>query len=258
VPRPTRRPPRTLALGTWLATRGPLAAFSFIVAALGTAAAIVGAFAMGRHGGGTSRVPTLTAEGISWCAGVTLAFGAALRAVERDREQGVLALVRARGVGVGAYVRGRVGGLVLVLAAMVGGATLIAGLATTSMGASSMAAVRSWAGALAYAVAFAATLGPVAMASLGTGSRAGGYFTLLTVLVLPELVSPWTSALLPRGWHELTSIPAALDAVRTGVSAPLDSGARGARAIAALAAVIAVSVVVVGAQVARTEAEQAE
>lgn len=247
-----------LAVCAWLATRGPLAASGFVLAAIGAAAAIVASVAMARRGGSAALLPMLTAEGIAWCAGVTLAFGASLRAIDRDREQGVLALVRARGVSAGTYVRGRVGGLVLVLAAVVGGATFVTGLAATSVGGASWGAVRAWAGALAYAIAFAATLGPVAMASLGTGSRAAGYLTLLSVLVLPELVAPWTSLLLPRGWHELTSIPAALDAIRAGVSAPIDSGARGARAFAALAAVVAVSVVVVGARLARAEAEQAE
>lgn len=258
MPPLARRPPRTLAFGAWLATRGPLAASGVVLAVLGVATAIVACVAMTRRGGVVSRVPVVTAEGIAWCAGVTIAFGASLRAIDRDREQGVLALIRARGVSAGAYVRGRVGGLVLVLAAVVGGATFVAGLAATSIGGASSGAVRSWAGAIAYAIAFAATLGPVAMASLSTGSRAAGYFTFLSVLALPELVSPWTSLLLPRGWHELTSIPAALDAIRAGVFSPIDSGAGAARAFAALAAVVAVSVVVVGARLARAEAEQAE
>ena len=255
---PARRSARTLALGAWLATRTPLAAVGFLLAGLGAAAAVIATFAMARHGGrDAARIPAIASEGIAWGAGVTLAFGAALRAIDHDREQGILALARARGVSLGAYVRGRVGGLVLVLAAVIGGATLLAGLTATSVGGSSTAAARSSAGALAYSIAFAATLGPVAMASLGARTRGGGYFTLLAVLVVPELASPWTSELLPRGWHELTSVPAALEAVRACVFSPLDSWARGARALAALAAVVAVSVVVVGARAARA-AEQAE
>ena len=257
VPPPSGRPPRTLALGAWLATRGPIAALGFALAAIGSAAAIVGAFAAARRGGPATQIATWTAEGIAWGAGMTLAFGAAFRAIERDREQGVVSLVRARGVSVAAYVRGRVTGLSLLLAAVVGGATLVAGLAATSIDGPSVAVLRAWLGALAYALAFAATIGPVALASLGTGGRAGGYLALLTVLALPELAAPWTSTLLPRDWHELTSIPAALDAVRAGVCAPLHQGASAARALAALAAVVAVSVVVVDARVARG-AEHAE
>ena len=257
--RPARRPPGALALGAWLATRSRLAAFGCILAAVGAAVAIVAALTMARQGGrGVAAIPTLASEGLAWGAGVTIAFGASLRAIERDRQQGILALERARGLSLGAYVRGRVGGLVVVLAAAIGGATLVAGLAATAANGSPAAAARSSAGALAYAIAFAATLGPIAMASLGARTRAGGYFALLAVLVVPELVSPWTSALLPQGWHELTSVPAALEAVRAGVSSPLDAWARGARALAGLAAVVAVSVVVVGARTAHADAELAE
>ena len=41
---------------------------------------------------------------------MTLAFGASLRAIRRDREEGIVALVRARGGSAGAYVRGPRGG----------------------------------------------------------------------------------------------------------------------------------------------------
>jgi hypothetical protein len=254
---PFFRPSRTLALGVWLAARGPLAIASFALAALGAFASIVAAFAIAHHGGrGTTRVPTLAAEAIAWSAGVTLAFGAALRAIPRDRDQGILALVRARGADTGTYVRGRVFGLAALLAGTVGVPTLIAGLAATAAGGPQGAVARSSLAALAYAVAFAATLGPVAMASLNVGSRLGGYVTLLCVLVVPELLSPWTSALFPQDWQELTSIPAALDAVRTGFLSPSVAGARGARALAGLAAVIAVSLVVVSLR-ARAEPELA-
>jgi hypothetical protein len=241
--------PRTLALGVWLATCGAIAASGLVLAALGALASIIAAFTIERHGGrGAARVPTLASEGIAWSAGMTLAFGVALRSIHRDRETGILALVRARGAGIGAYVRGRVGGLVVVLAATVGGATLIAGLAATSAGGAATAVIWSSAAALAYAVAFAGTIGPVAMACLGARSRAGGYFTLLAVLVVPELMAPWTSALLPTGWHELTSIPAALDAVRAGVTWPPAGEARAARALAGLVAVACLSLLVTGAR----------
>jgi hypothetical protein len=257
---PARRPLATIAFGAWLAVRDRLAAFGLILAALGALVAVIAAFAIARHGGrGVARVPTFVSEAIAWGAGVTIAFGASLRAIDRDREQGILALVRARGVSLGAYVRGRLEGLVVVLAAAIGGPTVIAGLAATSSGASTRAAAaRATAGALAYCVAFAATLAPIAMASLGARTRIGGYLTLVAVLVVPELLSPWTSALLPHGWHELTSVPAALEAVRAGVFSPPDSWAHTARAIAGLAAVVAVSVVVVGGRVSRRDAELAE
>jgi hypothetical protein len=228
----------------------------FVAAALGTVGAIAAAMAIARHGGrGAARIPTLTAQALAWSAGITLAFGAALRAIDRDREQGVFALVRTRGASVAAYVRGRVGGLVVVLAATLGGPTIIASMAATSAAASPGAVLRSGVAALIYTLAFAATLGPVAMAALGARTRAGGYAVLLAVLVVPELFARWTAELLPGGWGELTSIPAALDAVGAGAASPIAAGAHAARAVAALAAVIAVSLVVVGVAAARVDAE---
>ena len=91
------------------------------------------------------------------------------------------------------------------------------------------------------------------MACLATSSRVGGYLTLLAVVVVPELLSPWTSALLPRGWGALTSIPAALDAVRAAAGST-GSVVDCARAVAALALVIAVSLVVVRTGAAYVEA----
>jgi hypothetical protein len=79
------------------------------------------------------------------------------------------------------------------------------------------------------------------MATLGPRSRPGGYLAFLAVLVLPELLAPWTGVLLPAGWHELTSIPAALAAVRSGIAAPIASGARLARALTGLSAVVALA-----------------
>jgi hypothetical protein len=156
---------------------------------------------------------------------------------------------------VGAYVRGRVGGLVGVLAVAIGGATLVAGIAATSVAHPALTAVRTSAAAVVYALAFAATLGPVAMAALGSRTRRGGFLALLAVLGLPELLSPWTATLLPRGWHELTSIPAALSAVRAGVAAPAAMAVPMARALAGLAAVVALSFVVIAARVRQTDAQ---
>jgi len=249
------------ALGAWLAARGALAVVGLALTALGAVASVGVAFAVHVGAGtGAAQLPTVAARAIAWSGGVTLAFGAALRAVRRDRDEGVLALARARGATLAAYVRGRVAGLSLLLAAAVGCATLVAGIAATSAAASSgsvAAVARSSAAALAYALAFSATLGPVSVAALGGRSRAGGYVTLLAVLVVPELAAPWTSALLPRGWHELTSIPAALEAVRAGVMLPSRAGAHLARAAAGLAAVAATSLVVVGWRASRANEEAA-
>jgi len=239
-----------LALGAWLATRGPLAAVGMGVAVLCAVGAVAAAAVVASEGGTAAAPLVLVASSaIAWSAGVLLAFGAALRAIGRDRDEGVLALVAARGGSVASYVRGRVGGLVAVLAAGVGGPTLVAALAAVSVGHPAGPVARAGLASLVYALAFAATVGPVAMAALGARTRAGGYFTLLAVLVVPELLAPWTSAALPRGWTELTSIPAALAAVRAGVLAPVTNGAPAARAVAGLAAVVAIALLVVAARV---------
>jgi hypothetical protein len=243
-----------LALGTWLAARGFMAVAGVVMAALGAIAFVVVAALVGTHGGGgASSLPAVASSAIAWSAGVTLAFGGALRAVRRDREHGIVDLARARGVGLARYVRGRVGGLVLLLALTVGGATLVAGLAAITVARPALPAAHATLGALAYALAFAATMGPVALAALGARTRAGGYFTLLGVLAVPELLARWSIEWLPAGWHELTSIPAALAAVRAGVVAPATLGAPMARALAALTAVVALSLFVVAARARRTD-----
>ncbi|HEX3345266.1 MAG TPA: hypothetical protein VHS09_11870 [Polyangiaceae bacterium] len=248
--------PRTLALGTWLAARGPLAALGFALAIGGALASVVAAVALS----GTAvaaRLPLVESSAIAWTAGLILAFGGGLRALRHDRDQGVTALARARGATRSGYVRGRVAGLVLVLAVALGGAILVAGVAATSVARPPLPAVQTSAAALAYVLAFAATLGPVAMASLGSRTRSGGLLTLLAIVALPELLVPWTSSLLPHGWHELTSIPAALAAVRAGVAAPAAMALPMVRAVVGLAAVVALSLLFIAARVRRADSHGA-
>jgi hypothetical protein len=231
-----------LAFGAWLATRSPLARFAIGLSALGAVASILWAIHVARRGGaGAEHLPPLVALEESWAAGVALAFAGAIHAIRRDHEVGVLALTRARGVGAAEYVRGRLAGLSLVVGLTVTLPTLVAALGATSASHASIPVARASLGAIVYALAFSAVIGPVAMAALGARSRAGGYLTLLAVLVVPELVSPVTAAILPAGWNELTSIPAALGALRDGVQAPIARADHTARAVVGLAAVIAVS-----------------
>jgi hypothetical protein len=241
--------PRTLALGIWLATRGALVRASLALAVV----CVLGAIAAAVATRGTStleELPGLASMALTWGAGTTLAFGGAFRALRHDRERGVVALARARGVGLWPYSSARVGGLVAILAVAMGGSTLLTGLAATAMaGAQVHAVARSSVAAFVYALAFAVTLGPLAMAALGGRSRAGGYLALLMVLVLPELVASWTGALLPRGWREVTSIPAALEAVRAGVQSPGSAALHGARAAVVLTAVALASLLLVHARV---------
>ncbi len=251
------RRPRTLALGIWLAARGGVATLGLVLAALGAVLSAAAALSWRSAGHGShATVPALASEAIAWSAGIMLAFGAAMRALPRDREQGIVALARARGVVPSRYAWGRIVGLALVMAAAIGGATLVASIAALCADPSAREAKAS-AGALAYAVSFAVAVAPVAMATLGGRSRSLGYLAFLGVLVLPELLSRWTATLLPAGWHELTSIPAALDAVREGVVAPVSHGARLARAVAAICGVSAFCFVVAVARVRREEREEA-
>jgi hypothetical protein len=250
-----RRRPGTLALGVWLAARGGAVTFGLVLAGLGALAFLAAAISMRHSHGPDARalaaLPVLASTALSWGAGVLIVFGGSMRAVARDREQGVVALARARGVAPSRYAVGRVGGLALVVATAIAGATLVASIAAL-WSAPSAREARLTAGALAYGLAFAATVTPVGMATLGGRSRSRGYLAFLAVLVLPELLSPWTAAQLPRGWHELTSIPAALAGVRAGIGSPASSAGTLARALAALAAVSAVSFAVVVGRARRT------
>jgi hypothetical protein len=247
--------PRTLALGTWLAARGALVVVGIVLAALGALGSVVLAVTLaGTDRGAPTRLPLVESSALAWSAGMVLAFGSALGALGGEREPGVWALARARGAGVSAILWGRVGGVVLVLAGTLGVATLVAGAAATAVAHPALAAARAGVAGLAYALAFAVTVGPLAVAALGARRRGVGALLLLAVLALPPLVSSWTAALLPDHWHELTSIPAALDAVRAGVLEPALLALPMVRALAGLAALVALSLGVVGARASAPEA----
>jgi len=238
-----------LALGIWLASRGVLVLVSLVLTALGALGS--SAYALAAPDRALAHLPTTAAFAMAWSTGITLAFAGALRAISRDWEEGVIALLRARGVRAQTYARSRAVGLVIVLASALGGATLVVGLAATCAASAPADAARASLGAIVYALGFAATLGPLALAALGGESRTRGYLLLLAVLVVPELVEPWTVALLPRGWHELTSIPAALAALMAGVDSPSTSSMSMVRATLGLSAVIAVSLAAIRARVPR-------
>jgi hypothetical protein len=244
----SRGRPRTYALGIWLASRNGLVRASLILSALCALGAVAAATAT-RGTALVREIPAIASIVLTWGAGVTLAFGGALRAIRRDRDEGVLALARARGVSIAGYATARVVGLVVILTVAVGGGTVAAGLAATAVTGAAPAVARASVAALVYALAFAWTMGPLAMAALGGRTRVGGYFTLMAVLVAPELLAPWTRMLLPEGWYELTSIPAALEAVRRGVQSSNATGEHTARALVVLMAVVAMSLVVVRARV---------
>ena len=192
------------------------------------------AVALARTGSGfPAQLPLLESSAIAWSAGMVLALGCALGALGRDREQGRVGArpgtrsehqrLRARARrGAGAAARGH------------GGRRDAGRRDCCDLG----DAPRAGCGARrARPASFTRWPSQRRSArwpwprSAGAGAT-GGALALLAVLALPELLSPWTATpLLPRGWHELTSIPAALAAVRAGVMAPAATGAaHGARA----------------------------
>jgi hypothetical protein len=250
-----RRRPRTgtLAFGVRLASRGGAAAIGFVLAAAGALGSAAAAFVLrgvaAKGGRPSDALPVVASSAIAWGAGATLAFAASLRAFPRDKEEGLVALLRARGIGPSEYVWGRTAGLSLVLAGAVGGGTLVACLAFLWALGPSGSALRTTAGALAYAVAFALAVAPLALATLGGRSRPRGYLTFVAVLALPELLEPWTRPLVR--WRELTSIEAALTAVRAGVRSPVAHGPELFRALALLCALAALSYVLTLARVRR-------
>ncbi|HEX3770945.1 MAG TPA: hypothetical protein VHV30_08785 [Polyangiaceae bacterium] len=217
--------------------------------AIGALVVIGAALAM-KESAHLALLPVIASQAFAWGVGTTLAVAAAMRVFPLDVEQGVVALVRARGVGASAYAAARVAGLVGVLAAVVAGGALVAGLAATAVATSGAGDVaRAGGAAIVFGLAFAVTLGPLSMATLGAGTRGGGYAWLLLVLVVPELLAPWTQGLLPAGWKELTSIPAALEAVRSSVQNAGAALAHGLRAAIGLAGVAAASLLVIRARV---------
>jgi hypothetical protein len=250
------------ALGMDLARRGPLAVGSLVIGALTIAGALAVTASMMRRGARSTfeEVPSLTAGALAWGAGVLLAFAVSVHALKRDREAGIMALLRARGASLTGYLWTRVGGLTAWLVVVVAGGTLLVGLVATLLAARAGTSLRTLQGtgaAVAYAVAFALTLGPLAMAALGSRSRAGGYGWLLLVLVLPELLAPITSALLPYGFGELASIPGALTALRAALMPPGVDAWRATKALFVLTLVVAVSLAAVRRAARRAQREEA-
>jgi hypothetical protein len=168
-------------------------------------------------------VPMAAAWLLVWGAGILVAVGAAARGLRRDREEGIVELLESRGHGRGAYVRARVGALALLLFLVTGGGTLVVGVVSTLLamgGHRALGTLQSTLAGLAYDASFSAMVGPIALATLGARSRAGGYVGLLLVLFVPTLASGLTSQLVPEGWESLVSIPGALDSIRSAIAPP--------------------------------------
>jgi hypothetical protein len=183
-----------------------------------------------------------------------LAFAAAAHAFRRDRTEGIRELLASRGGSSVAYAWARIGGLAMVLALLIAGGTAVSGgvasLAAARVGVAA-ATLQATFASVVYGLAFASVLAPIALATLGARSRAGGYVWLLVVLVLPELFERWTVSVLPDSWGELVSVPSALAALKGSLMPPGVDVARCARACVVLALMTAVAILVVHREVAR-------
>lgn len=242
---------KTLAFGFWLASRGLLVRSAIVLAAGMAIAGAMSSFWLVHHGVSTlETVPLIASEALAWGAGLSLAGAASMRMPYRDAELGVLSFALARGATIQQYVRGRMGGIVLWTFLCVGGGTLVTIAGTIAAVRPTEDVMRASAGALIFSLAFGGSIAPVAMATLGARSRMRGYVALLLVVGVPELVAPWTSRILPDGWSELTSLPAALGALRSVTEESTD-WLLIARALAGLTLVATVSFMVTVGHVSR-------
>jgi hypothetical protein len=257
-------PPRlraSIALGTALATRGILVKLALSLGALVTAFAV--GLALVRHGSAATLVQltAATSSVLAWGAGVPVAFAASIHAFREDHTRGVRSLLHARGARPLDYGYGRVLGLALLLFGVVGGGTLLSGvasiLAASTMGAAGRA-LQILAASLVFSGAFALVMAALALAAIGGRTRAGGYFGLLLLLVLPELLERWTSTLVPDSFGDLLSVPSALAALRSSLASPEIDAARFLRAACVVVAFAALCFALARTEIARVDAEDEE
>lgn len=252
-----------LALGMSLARRGVLPVISLGIIALTAVGAIVFAFVLASRSekAPLHDVPILTSGALAWGGGFLLAFSAALRALRRDRTEGVRALLVARTTSLRGYLVARVFGLALLLALLLGGGTLLAGIAS-ALAASRAAVVaqtlQTTFASVVFSMAFSVVVAPIAFAALGARSRVGGYLFLLSVVVVPEIIVEALSNALPNGLAEVLSVPSALSALRSALGpGPVEVG-RAFRAIVALAIFTALAMLLVRRDAIRVEEQEAD
>ncbi len=247
-----------LALGVSLARRGFMPILSMVICLLTVVVCSVVAIVLGGRGpqAPVHDVPILASSALAWGGGFLLAFAVAAHALRRDRESGIRDLLLVRTTSLRGYLVGRVGGLAALLALVVGGGTLLCGL-VAMLSASRISAVpktlQATAAAVAFSLAFAAVVAPVAFAALGARSRIGGYLFLLGVVVLPELVVGLVGSSLPEGVADLFSIPSALSALRTALAPGGDGPLRALHAAIALLVFAGLATALVRAEAAALE-----
>lgn len=250
-----------LGLGASLARRGPLPAIALIVAGLTIVAAAVLAVVFGTRGDGSPAyaVPIVASSAIAWGGGFLLAFAGAASALQRDRAEGIRELFVSRTTSIRGYILARVGGLSALLALVVGGGTALTGMLAmlaSVRGGGVPRTMQATAAAVAYGVAFAFVVAPVAFAALGARKRVSGYLFLLLVLLVPELVTSLLENTAPSEILEVCAIPSALAALRSALAPGTVDALRFLRAAVALAAFAAVALVWVRRDVLRLEREK--
>jgi hypothetical protein len=249
-----------LGLGATLARRGPLPAISLAICGLTAFVACGVAVALAGRGEGAPAyaVPIVASSALAWGGGFLLAFSAAASGLRRDRVEGIRDLFVARTTSVHGYLLARVGGLAALLAIVVAGGTALTGalavFASLKVGAVPRTMQASLA-AIAYGIAFALVVAPIAFAALGARSRVGGYFYLLLILVLPEVLGSLLSKTLPTEVLEVLSIPSALAALRASIAPGTTDAFRLLRAIVALGVFDAIAYLWLRRDLARLEGE---
>jgi hypothetical protein len=228
-----------IAFGITLARRGPMAVVSLAVSALTVLAFVIVGVVLGIRdvAAPVHDVPVVASSALAWGGGILLAFAASASALRRDRTTGIHHLFVARVPGARGYLLGRVGGLAALLALVTGGGTLLVGLVAilvTTRGHGLGRTIQATLASVAFALAFALVVAPLALAALGARKRVSGYLTLLAILVVPEIVVSLLSSALPTELLELCSVPSALAALRAAISAHGVDPLRALRALVAL------------------------
>lgn len=245
-----------------LARRGPLAVVSMAVSVLTVLGLGVLALAFARRGGDApvETLPVLTSSAIVWGGGFLQAVAVSAGALRRDRAEGIRHLLVARTTSQRGYLVARVGGLATVLAIVAGGGTLFVS-AIAILGATRTHALavtlQSALSSVVYAVAFAIVIAPVAFAALGARTRVSGYFFLLIILVVPEMLGSMLASVMPSEVIELCAIPSALAALRSSIAPGSFDAFRLVRALVALAVFATVAMVLVRRDVALVGREDA-
>jgi hypothetical protein len=234
-----------IAFGAWLARRGWMAKIAIgITFATALAFAMVAASLAAADRAPVHDVPLVASSAIAWGGGFLLAVTASMRALSRDRDEGIAELVIARTSSRRSYVFARVVGLALILAVVVVGATLLtAAVAIVASRHISVVGRTLHAGfaSVVFALAFSVVVAPITIAALGSRSRASGYVTLLAVLFVPELLVHAAHGSWPDEIAELLSAPSALAAFRASLSPGTTEPLRCLRAIVALAVFAAIA-----------------